>query len=147
MYSFSAKSADRLNTCHPDIRLIMEELINIYDCSILEGLRTTEQQQAYFKDGKSTLDGVNQLSKHQDDGSGLSRAIDVMPYKKGTNAFSGDEKDHRRFYFMMGLVRAISERLLKEGKIIHKVRFGLDWDSDDVYTDQNFDDMPHFELV
>ena len=147
MPSFSERSMARLDTCHPDIRLIMLELVKTYDCSILEGLRTTEKQQEYFIAGKSKLDGIYKKSKHQDDGTGLSRAIDVMPYKKGTNAFSGEEKDFRRFYFMAGMIRAISAKLLEEGKITHKVRFGLDWDSDDVFDDQNFDDMPHFELI
>ena len=147
MPSFSERSMARLDTCHPDIRLIMLELVKTYDCSILEGLRTDKKQQEYFIAGKSKLDGIYKKSKHQDDGTGLSRAIDVMPYKKGTNAFSGEEKDFRRFYFMAGMIRAISVRLLEEGKITHKVRFGLDWDSDDVFDDQNFDDMPHWELI
>lgn len=137
----------KLLTCHPDIQVIMLEVIKHYDCSIVEGLRTAEQQMKYFKAGKSTLDGVTKMSKHQDDGSGLSRAVDVMPYKKGTNAFSGKETDNRRFYFMAGIIRMCAMKLHGEGKITHHVRFGLDWDSDDVYGDQNFHDLPHLELI
>jgi peptidoglycan L-alanyl-D-glutamate endopeptidase CwlK len=37
--------------------------------------------------------------------------------------------------------------LLVEGKISHAIRWGGDWDSDDIFDDQNFDDLPHFELV
>ena len=149
MDSYSETSMARLNTCHPDIVTIMMEVIKHYDCSILEGLRTTEKQQEYFNatPPRTTLDGIIKKSKHQDDGTGLSRAIDIVPYKKGKKIFSGKEKDNRRFYFLMGMIRAISIKLLEEGKITHKVRFGLDWDSDDVFDDQNFDDMPHFELV
>lgn len=146
-YSFSEISRERLDTCHPDIVKIMDELIKIYDVSVLEGLRTTEKQKEYFETGRSKLDGVFKKSKHQDDGSGLSRAIDIMPYSKGSNAFSGKTKDNYRFYFMMGIVKGIASRLLEKGEITHDVRFGLDWDSDNIYTDQNFDDLPHMELI
>ena len=147
MYRFGNRSRSRLDTCHPDMVMIMEEVIKLYDFSVLEGLRPLEKQQEYFETGRSKLDGVNKKSKHQDDGSGKSRAIDIMPYKKGTNAFSGQEKDQRRFYYLAGLVKATAERLKQEGKISHSIRWGGDWDGDDVYTDQNFDDLPHFELV
>jgi peptidoglycan L-alanyl-D-glutamate endopeptidase CwlK len=73
-------------------------------------------------------------------------AVDIMPYKKGTNAFSGQEKDNRRFYFLMGIIKSVTERLYQEKEITHKVRFGIDWDMDDIYNDQSFDDMPHIEL-
>ena len=143
-YIFSRKSLDKLHECHKDIQAILKELIDIYDFSIIEGHRTLDTQQKYFKEGKSKLDGINKKSKHQ---SFPSMAVDIMPYKKGTNAFSGNELDDRRFYMMMGMVKAIADRLLKDGTITHKVRFGLDWDGDDTFKDQTFHDLPHFELV
>lgn len=143
MYKFSEQSLNRLNTCHQDIIEICKELIQMYDFSVLEGHRTLKEQQEHYKAGRSKIDGVNQKSKHQ---SYPSMAIDIMPYAEGTNAFSGKELDERRFYMMMGMVKAISEILYKEGKITHRVRFGLDWDGDDTFTDQTFHDMPHFEL-
>jgi peptidoglycan L-alanyl-D-glutamate endopeptidase CwlK len=103
-----------------------------------------ERQQKLYQQGKSKLDGINKRSKHN---YYPSLAVDIMPYKKGTNAFSGKEMDNRRFYFMMGAVKAISEKLYKEKKITHKVRFGLDWNNNDVFTDQTFHDLPHFELI
>lgn len=147
MYTFGKTSRERLDTCHKDIVTIMEEVIKYYDFSILEGIRTTEKQQEYFNTGRSQLDGINKKSNHQDDGSGKSRAIDIMPFKKGENAFSGKVKDNMRFYYLAGLVKMASIKLKEEGKITHNIRWGGDWDSDDVYTDQNFDDFPHFELV
>lgn len=151
MYSFGKKSKAQLDTCHRDIQLILNELIKFYDFSVLEGIRTAERQKELFDAGKSKLDGVSLLSKHQGkpdtNRNIVSYAVDIMPYSKGENAFSGDEKDDRRFYLMMGMVKAITKRLLEEGKITHDVRFGLDWDGDDTFRDQTFDDLPHFELV
>jgi len=150
MYKFGKKSLKQFNTLHKDLQLILNEVIKIYDFSVLEGIRTTKRQQKLFNSGKSKLDGINKKSKHQGkkdkDGNIVSFAVDIMPYKKGTNAFSGKKKDIARFYFLMGMVKMTAARLLEEGKISHTVRFGLDWDSDDVFTDNSFDDLPHFEL-
>lgn len=151
MPKFGKTSIDQLNTCHKDIQLILNELIKIYDFTVLEGVRTVARQQQLFKEGKSKLDGVKSKSNHQPrkdkEGNLVSFAADILPVAKGTNAFSGKESDNRRFYTMMGMVKAISAKLLEDKKITHKVRFGLDWDGDDTYADQTFDDLPHFELV
>lgn len=143
-YTFGTKSIAKLNTCHPDIQKILHELIKVYDVTVLEGERTLEKQQEYFAKGMSKLDGITKRSKHQ---SSPSMAVDIMPYKEGTNAFSGKELDDRRFYYMMGMVNVIAKQLKDAGEITHSVRFGLDWDGDDVFSDQNFHDLPHFELT
>ena len=145
-YSFGKRSKERLDSCHKDMILIMSEVIKVFDFSVLEGLRTAEKQKEYFETGRSKLDGVNKLSKHQDHGDGLSYAVDIMPYKKGSNAFSGQKKDIARFYYLAGIVKSVGYRLLEEGKISHKVRWGGDWNNNDLFDDQNFDDLPHFEL-
>ena len=143
-YIFSMTSSDRLHTCHKDIQKILRELIKYYDFSVIEGYRSKETQMKYFAEGKSTLDGETKKSKHQ---SFPSMAVDIMPYKKGTNAFSGKELDERRFYMMMGMVKIIAAKLYEAGEIEHKVRFGLDWDGDETFTDQTFHDLPHMELI
>ena len=143
-YTFSEKSLANLKTCHEDIQKILVELIGMYDFSVIEGHRDKATQLKYYREGKSKLDGITKKSKHQ---SFPSMAVDIMPYKKGTNAFSGKELDERRFYMMMGMVKAIADKLLIQGKISHRVRFGLDWDGDDTFADQTFHDLPHFELV
>ena len=150
MYAFGKRSRDNLDTCHKDIIAICEELIKFYDFSVIEGLRTQERQQQLFREGKTKIDGVTKKGRHQGEvhnGKLVSMAVDIIPYKKGTNPFDNNEKERARFYFMMGAVAAIAERLFDEGKITHKVRFGLDWAGTHVYTDNSFDDLPHFELV
>jgi len=68
------------------------ELVNIalrisdYDFSIIDGLRTTEQQQKVFNDNKSELDGIIKKSSHQ---TGL--AIDILPI--ATDSISGHKLD------------------------------------------------------
>ena len=150
-YYYGTKSRSRLRTCHKDIQTIFNEAIIYYDISILEGVRSDKRQLKLYKEGKSKLDGFNKKSKHQpvedENGKMVSFAVDVMPYKKGTNPFSGDERDNRRFYYLAGIIKIVSEMLYEWGEITHKIRWGGDWDSDDVYTDQTFNDLSHFELI
>ena len=75
-YSYGKKSRERLETCHIDIQLIMNEVIKIYDVSVLEGHRSDEKQMEYFLKGLSKLDGINDKSEHQ---KLPSMAIDAMP--------------------------------------------------------------------
>lgn len=131
MYKFGRISQSRLNTCHPDLQKLMGEVIKLYDFSVLEGERTLEKQQEYFKAGRSKLDGINKKSKHQ---SSPSLAIDIAPYPINF-------KDLSRFYYLAGLVIA------KADDLGIKIRWGGDWDRDNDFKDQRFNDLPHFELV
>lgn len=141
MYSFGKVSKERLDTTHKDLQIICSEVIKHIDFSVLEGTRTLEQQQEYFKDGKSKLDGINQKSKHQ---SLPSLAVDVAPYPID---FKNEHKAKARFYLLAGYFFMASEKLFEDGKIKHKLRWGGDWDGDKDLKDQSFDDLPHFELI
>jgi len=142
MASFGSKSRERLNTCHSDLKLICNEVIKTFDFSVLEGSRTYSKQREYFKAGRSKLDGVKHKSKHQS--LPKSEAVDIAPYPID---FKQIEKSKARFYLLAGMMFQASERLFDEGKITHKLRWGGDWDGDKEFSDQSFDDLPHFELV
>ncbi len=66
MYKFSRTSASRLRTCHNDLQRIMNEAVAVsnIDFGIAEGHRSIEKQQQYYKEGKSKIDGVNKIGKH-----------------------------------------------------------------------------------
>ena len=150
-YHYGRTSKNRLNTCHKDIQIILNHAIDLIDITVLEGIRSTERQQELFKAGKSKLDGIKKKSKHQgrldENGNLVSYAVDIIPYKKGVDPFDPNPKNLARYYYMMGIIKGLAQRLLDEGKINHNVRFGLDWDSDNYFNDQNFDDLPHMELT
>lgn len=135
-YTFGKRSLKAYKTIHPDLQKILDEAIKLYDFSIISGKRTAKEQNELFKLRRSKLDGYKKKSKHQS-----GKAVDIMPYKKGTNAFSSRLTDTFRFYYMMGIIKTVAERL------DIKIRLGMDWDSDDIYSDQNFHDLPHFELI
>lgn len=142
MFKFGKTSKKRLATCHIDIQLIMTEAIKItnVDFGIAEGERSVEKQQQYFKEGKSKIDGIKKKGKHN---YTPSLAVDIYPYFN-----NGAKWDNEHLSYLSGIIHAVSEILLNDGKITHKVRWGGNWDMDGVILiDQSFDDRPHFELV
>ena len=129
MYTFSHKSLTNLATCHDDLQTLFREIIKHYDCTIIQGWRSNEEQNEYFRAGRSKLRGGQ--SKHN---ASPSLAVDVVPYPIDWN-------DYKRFYYFGGLVKGIAFKL----KI--PIRWGGDWDSDNNFKDQTFHDLPHFELL
>ncbi len=140
MPKFGKRSQQRLDTCHEDLQKICNEVIVSIDFSVLEGRRTLEKQQEYFRTGRSQLDGIHKKSKHQ---SIPSQAVDVAPYPID---FSQASKAKARFYMLAGYFFEAAKVLLERGEISHELRWGGDWDSDKSFEDQSFDDLPHFEL-
>lgn len=129
MYKYSEKSKERLKSVHPYLQLICNKLIEIYDCTIIEGYRNEEKQNNYFNGGKSKFKFPD--SKHNR--SPFSLAVDVSP-------FPIDWNNRERFVYMAGLIKGIASIYNLD------IRWGGDWDSDNDLKDQNFNDLPHFEL-
>lgn len=146
MPRFSNKSESKLSTCHKDIRTIFQKVVEEYDCTILEGFRTAERQAELFRQKLSKLDGYNKLSKHQGDGL-ESFAVDCSPYPIPENWGRDNVKEIYKFYMFAGYVKGVADSLYEQGEITHKIRWGGDWDGDKNFSDQNFDDLVHFELI
>ena len=128
MPKFSGKSISKLNSCDERLQRVFKEVIKHWDCTILEGIRTKETQDEYFRTGKSKLQFPN--SKHN---SSPSKAIDVAPCPIVW-------EDTSRFYAFAGFVIGIATSM---GITL---RWGGDWDSDRNFKDQTFNDLPHFEI-
>lgn len=142
MYKFSKTSKARLETCHHDLQLIMNETIKItnIDFGISEGHRSIEKQQQYFLEGKSKIDGINTKGKHN---YSPSMAVDIYPYFNNQARW---DKEH--LTYLAGLIHGVAEMLWQQNKINHTIRWGGNWDMDGVILlDQSFDDRPHFELI
>lgn len=129
MYKFGKRSRARLKGVDSRLVNVLNELIKIMDVTIIEGVRSAETQNKYFKDGKSKLDGINKKSNHQ-----LGKAVDLAPYPINW-------KEINRFYYMGGMVRGIAKQLNL------KIRWGGDWDSDGETKDQTFMDLVHIEIL
>ena len=135
MPSFGNTSRERLETCHEDIIIILEKVIDVFDFSVIEGIRTAEKQNEYFNKKLSTLDGYNKLSWHQDRfGDGKSRAVDIVPYYGGAQQWN----DEKAFKKLAALVFNATQDLLYKGEISHYIEWGGLWTT--------FKDLPHFQI-
>ncbi len=138
MNSFSETSKARLKTCHKDLQILFAHVIQDYDCSIICGHRDQPEQDKAFAEGASTKKYPN--SKHN---KIPSLAVDVAPFEKG----HGIDWKPRQMGYFAGYVKGIADRLFRIGVISHRIRLGIDWDSDNDIDDEKFIDAPHFELV
>ncbi len=128
MPQFGKTSLEKLVTCHPDLQRLFNEVIKHYDCTILEGHRSNEDQLKAFNAGKSK---IKSGGKHN---HLPSLAVDVAPSPL-------DWKDKEKFYHFIGFVKATAIQLGI------RIRCGGDWDGDNNLKDQTFFDLPHFELI
>ena len=140
MPAFGPTSRARLATCHPDLQVIFNEVIKVVDCTVICGHRNQEDQAAAFAADLSQVQWPN--SKHN---SKPSMAADVGPYTAQIGNIEWE--DIKAFCVFKGMVDMIARRLLDEGKITHRLRWGGDWDGDGRTTDQKFNDLPHYELI
>ncbi len=137
-YKFGRTSTARLNTCDEDIQTLFRHIVQEYDCSIICGHRTRDDQQRAFSSQRSKVQWPN--SKHN---TSPSIAVDVAPYPIDWGEKGSAQKRKKaiaRFYHFAGYVLAMSKELGI------KVRWGGDWDGDNDFSDQNFDDLVHWEL-
>ena len=128
MPKFSKKSKAKLNTCDKRLIELFNKVVKKFDCTIIEGHRSKDRQNKLFDEGKSKLQYP--IGKHN---ATPSMAVDVAPYPIDWN-------DRERFTYFAGYVVGIAYQMGL------KIRWGGDWDMDTQVKDNNFDDLPHFEI-
>ena len=128
MPRFSKKSLSKLETCDKRIQDLFLRVVKKFDCTIIEGHRSKDRQNKLFDEGKSKLKYPK--GKHN---ATPSKAVDVAPYPIDWN-------DRERFTYFAGYVVGIAYQMGL------KIRWGGDWDMDTQVKDNNFDDLPHFEI-
>ena len=136
MPEFGKTSRERLETCHPNLQIIMNDVVKIFDITILQGHRTPEEHAKYLKEGRTKVE--YQDSKHS---RNPSLAVDIAPWPIPRDWGEHSFKGLARFYYMAGIVKGIAQ-----SRNI-KIRWGGDWNGNNIFTDQKFDDLVHFELI
>ena len=136
MPEFSQSSKDKLDQAHIDLRVLFNTVIKFYDCTIAESYRTKEKQEQYFNEGKSK---VHYPTVHN---SRPAFAVDVYPFEINHVDFGKLQSA-----YFAGWVMGIAAIMYYQGRIIHKVRCGIDWDKDNDVDDNSFWDAGHFELI
>lgn len=138
MYELSKSSKEKLETCDKRLIFIVLSAIKIskIDFGVSCGHRSIEEQQRLFKEdkNKSRVDGIKTKGKHN---FSPSKAVDLFAYVDG--AISYEIAD---LSYIAGIIDAVANQLG------YKVRWGGNWDGDGIIIkDQNFNDLPHFEIV
>lgn len=134
MPKFSERSSKNLAQCHQQLQLLFTTVIKHYDCSVICGRRTFEDQEKAVAEGKSTK--RYPYSPHN---AVPSYAADVVPWFSNPPHIRWEDKN--KFYEFGGFVQGIATMLN-----IH-IRWGGNWDGDDELHDQSFFDLAHFEIV
>ena len=133
-FRFGKTSQGKLCTVHLDLEIIMEDALDtgIMDFSIIEGHRGRAEQNRYYILGKSKVKFPD--GKHN---KKPSQAVDAAPFINGKVSWN---KLH--CCVLAGIILACAA---KRGI---KIRWGGNWDMDsEPITDQNFQDLVHYELV
>ena len=128
MAKFGKSSRKRLETCDDNLKLLFNEVVKNFDCSIIVGYRGREDQNRAFREGHSKVKWPNGRHNKQP-----SSAVDVAPYPI-------DWDDRERFIYFAGFVKGVAYRMNIS------IRWGGDWDGDTELSDNKFDDLVHFEL-
>ena len=131
MPRFGKRSTMQLDSCHILLRQLFRQVVEKYDCSIIQGYRNEEAQNAAYNATPQRSKLPWPQGKHN---KSPSIAVDVAPYPIQWN-------NTKRFYHFAGYVMGIAEDLGLE------IRWGGDWDRDYDLDDQQFNDLVHFELV
>ena len=134
-YAFSSRSMQRLNTCHPDLVVLMTQAIADPECpsdmSVLCGYRGEEEQNAAYESGASKLRYPQ--SKHNKTPHSL--AVDVAPY------IGGISWDWQYYYPLADHIKEVWLRLKEDCQLSgeYDLEWGGDWTS--------FKDGPHWQLA
>lgn len=126
MPSFGTRSRQRLEGVDGRLVEVLEMVVDYYDITILEGVRTEERQRELFAAGKSKT----MKSKHL-----VGEAVDIAPYPLP------DWLDTNEWIYMGGHVMMAAYELG-----IMQLRWGGDWNRNQRLKDNTFNDYVHFEI-
>ena len=150
MAKFGSNSRQKLDTCHVDIRNVLDRVISLLpwtdpvsgiaidDITVIEGYRGIVRQNYLFDTHKSKVRYPN--SNHNYD---PSHAVDVAVYHSDRPHIHWSNRDE--FVALASLIVMTAESMGIE------LRSGTDWDRDGVRVDldpnESFFDGPHIEKV
>ena len=138
MFKFSKRSLNNLATVDEKLQLLFNEVIKEFDCTVIHGHRTPEEQFELFKKGRERVDGwwtITDKSKVVTNLDGKtkksrhnylpSKAVDVVPYPLDWNDIDSFKQ----------LASVVKRKALELGI---DVEWGGDWKS--------FKDYPHWQI-
>ncbi len=121
-YPYSKTSYSKLKKVHPKLIKFAYELAEVIDCKIVYGVRTDEEQNKLFREGRSSKDGYVNKSSHQLKKDGYGYALDILPLPKGINMYNDKDPENKlRWAEFNGLCFGIAH------KLGIKIKTGFKW--------------------
>ena len=140
MFTFSERSLNNLKGVHPKLVAVVHRALELspIDFTVLEGVRSQERQNELWAQGRTkpgpVVTWVQTSGTHGVQADGYGHAVDLAPYPIDWN-------DHARFDGLANIMFAAAKEL---GVTL---RWGGDWDMDQIIHERGESDSPHFELV
>lgn len=142
MPGFGARSLAQLQTCHPQLITLFAAVVEVHDCTILEGHRSAARQSELVAKGASKTHDSRHFALP-------SLAVDVAPYPiewpdqmlPSASTEVMRRKAWGRWYLFAGVVFATAHRLSIP------VRWGGAWAGGMDPRGNRFDDLVHWELA
>lgn len=138
MYKFSKRSKENLASADVKLQQLFNEVIKEFDCTVICGHRTPEEQFELFRKGRERVDGwwkivdkskvvtnIDGFTKKSKHNYSPSKAVDVVP-------FPLDWNDIDAFKLLASVVKR------KAMELGIDVEWGGDWKS--------FKDYPHWQI-
>lgn len=128
-FSFGKSSLKNISECHLDLQKVLHTAIEIIDFSVIQGERNEEDQNKAYDKGLSKLRYPQSKHNHSP-----SLAVDIVPYPIDWN-------DRERFCLLAGIIKGMAHTLGVN------IRWGGDFNGNNIMSDDTFSDLPHFELA
>ena len=133
-------SIQRREGVHPLLLMTVDTALSygVMDMTIIEGVRSIEQQKLNVEKGVSkTMNSMHLIQP-----TGYAHALDIYPAPINMEKFrAGYWPEIIRFGVLAGLMKRAAQEVGCE------ITWGCDWDNDGQVLDHTFFDAPHFELV
>lgn len=143
MSEFSQLSESRLAGVHPTLVKLLSEITQHFDCTVIQGVRTKEQQSEDV--AKHLSETMRSAHLVQDDGWGHAVDVGVNPQHwddspRETRLTTWNVQQIAFLFYCKGFAKARGVDL----------RIGCDWDNDNqwdgMFKSQPFLDLDHIEL-
>lgn len=146
MPKFGAGSRSNLVGVDPRLVRVSDKVIVAWDCVVIDGARTFDEQR------KNMAKGVSKTMKSlhlPQPPNGLAKAEDIMPYPLQWGAIQKGYDAIKRIDGSMAVLEAYAFAGFFDGvafEMGYNLRSGYDWNSNRQFEDQTFLDLPHHEL-
>ena len=141
MNSYGRSSRRVYGELHPDLQMVFKTVLRGMDHTLRVGYRGEGAQAKAFDSGNSKVQWPDSYHNRRP-----SMAVDASPYPLPLNWGDDDRNEYEKFRYFAFYVLGVADVLYTLGAISHQLEWGGDWDSDKDVTDNNFNDLLHFQL-